>query len=156
MPRPVRRRLIVTGVAACVVLAGPVAVAHANDNRIIHTLNVYGPKIVKDESAIKSGINGYAKGRVKPLIRALNREVGTLHTLNFKLRHERASSRKGRKAKRDLISGFRLIANAYVKLRNAVLAAHGGRVSPTAVNAAIHARKKGHAKVVAGLKLLGG
>lgn len=156
MPRPVRRRLVLTAMAACVVLAGPVAVAQASDTKIIGTLNVYGPKIKHDELAIQAGINAYRKGKVRPLIRALNHEVGDLHALNKKLKHERASSGRGRKAKKDLVRGFGLIAAAYTALRQDVQAAHGGSVPVAEVKAAQHTRNRGHAKVVAGLKLLGG
>lgn len=156
MPRSFRRRLVLTGVAACAVLGGgPVAVAQASDNTLRATLNAYAPKIQRDENAVKSGLAKYPKGKVKPLVRALNAEVGTLHKLNFKLKHERASSRTGRRAKREIVMGLRLIADAYTALRNDVRAANGGPVSPAAVNAAIHTDKRGRTKLLAGLKRLG-
>jgi hypothetical protein len=144
------------GVAGCALLGGPVAVAQASDNTIKATLNHYAPKIQHEENAIKSGIAGYPKGRVRPLVRALNNEVGTLHKLNFKLRHERASSPTGRKAKADIVTGLKLIAAAYTALRNDVLAAHGGAVPASQVNFAVHKDKRGRTKLLAGIKLLGG
>lgn len=156
MPRSVCRRLVLLGVAVCAVLGGPVAVAQASDTTIINTLIAYGPKIKHDEHAIKVGLQEYPKGKVRPLVRALTHEVGDLHVLANQLAHERPSSAKGRKAKKDLVNGYRLVATAYTELRNAVRAAHGGAVSPSAVNAAIATRNKGHAKVLAGFKLLGG
>ena len=156
MPRSVRLRLALTAVAACAVLAGPVAVAHADDNALRVTLNSYVVKIQNEETAIKQGIKGYSQGKVKPLLRALNAEIGTLHKLNFKLRQERASSRVGRKAKKEIVEGFGLIASAYVTLRNAVEAANGGPVPPSDVNAAVQTDKQGRTKLLKGLKLLGG
>ena len=156
MPRSVRRRLVLMGVAASAVLGGPVAVAQASDNTIKATLNQYAPKIARDEIAIKNGIAGYARGKVKPLLRALNAEVGTLHIMNFKLRHESASSSTGRKAKGDIVAGVKLIAGAYTDLRNGVKAANGGPVPASLVNSAVHKDKRGRTKLLAGLKLLGG
>lgn len=156
MPRSFRRRLVLTGVAACAVLAGPVAVAQASDDTLRATLNAYAPKIQHDENAVKSGLANYPKGKVKPLVRALNAEIGTLHKLNFKLKHDQASSRTGRKAKRDIVTGLRLIADAYTALRNDVKAANGGPVPPAAVNAAVQTDNRGRHKLLAGLKLLGG
>jgi hypothetical protein len=146
---------VLTGVALCAVLGGGVGVAQASDATLKTTLNNYAPKIVKDENAVKNGIVGYPKGRVRPLIRALNHEVGDLHKLQSKLIHEKASSARGKKGKTDIVKGLGLIANAYGALRSAVQAAHGGPVAKAKVNAAIATDKKGRKKLNAGLKLLG-
>lgn len=155
MPRAIRRCSVLSGVALCVVLLGPVAVAQASDNTLRSTLNTYAPKIQRDENAVKNGLIGYPQGKVRPLVRALNHEVGDLHALRNKLSHESASSAKGRKAKTDIVKGLTLIANAYGALRKAVQAAHGGPVPKTAVNAAVATDKKGRKKLLAGLHLLG-
>jgi hypothetical protein len=154
VPRAIRRWSVLSGVALCAVLLGPVAVAQASDNTLRSTLNRYAPKIQKDENAVKNGLIGYPQGRVRPLVRALNHEVGDLHALRNKLSHESASSAKGRKAKTDIVKGLTLIANAYGALRKAVQAAHGGPVPKAKVNAAVATDKKGRKKLLAGLHLL--
>jgi len=137
----------------CAVLAGPIAVAHASDNDILATLNAYGPKIKKDESAIKKGLNEYQKSS-RPLTRALKHEVSDLRALNKALRHESASSAKVRKAKKDFIEGFGLIASAYSSLRAEILAVHGGAISASEFDAVRATDTKGRHKVNAGLKLI--
>ena len=153
MPRAIRCSVL-SGVALCAVLVGGVGVAQASDNTLRATLNAYAPKIVKDENAVRNGLIGYPKGKVKPLIRALNHEVADLHKLRSKLKHESASSAKGRKAKKDIVRGLSLIANAYGALRKDVQAAHGGPVAKSKVNAAVATDKKGRKKLLAGLHLL--
>jgi hypothetical protein len=88
------------------------------------------------------------------LVRALNHEVADLHTLRSKLNHERASSARGGTAKKDIVRGLSLIANAYGALRKDVQAAHGGPVAKSKVNAAVKTDKRGRAKLLAGLHLL--
>ena len=155
MPRAIRRCSVLSGVALCAVLLGPVAIAQASDNTLRSTLNTYAPKIQRDENAVKNGLIGYPQGKVRPLLRALNHEVGDLHALRNKLSNESASSAKGRKAKTDIVKGLTLIANAYGALRKAVQAAHGGPVPKAKVNAAVATDKKGRTKLLAGLHLLG-
>jgi MoxR-like ATPase len=146
---------VLAGVALCAVLVGPVAVAQASDNTLRSTLNAYGPKIVKDEKAVKNGVDvQYPNGHWKKLTRALKHEVRDLRALKRKLAHESASSARGRKAKRLIVKGLNLIANAYAALRNDVLAVHGGPVPKAQVNAAIGTDKKGRKKLLAGLHLL--
>lgn len=154
MPSAIRRISVLSGVALCAVLIGPVAVAQASDNTLRATLNNYAPKISKDENAVKNGLIGYPQGKVRPLVRALNHEVGDLHALRNKLKNESASSAVGRKGKTDIVKGLSLIAKAYGALRTAVQAAHGGPVPKSAVNAAVATDKKGRQKLLAGLHLL--
>ncbi len=61
MPRSVRRFSLLSGVALCAILGGPIAVAQASDNTLRSTINSFAPKIVKDENAVKNGLNGYPK-----------------------------------------------------------------------------------------------
>lgn len=154
MPSAIRRFSLLSGVALCAVLIGPVAVAQATDNTLRATLNNYAPKISRDENAVRNGLIGYPHGEVRPLVRALNHEVGDLHALRNKLNHERASSARGRKAKTDIVRGLSLIAKAYGALRTAVQAAHGGPVPKSQVNAAVATDKNGRKKLLAGLHLL--
>ncbi|MGO9887234.1 MAG: hypothetical protein ACLP0L_04885 [Solirubrobacteraceae bacterium] len=156
MPRSVRRFTLLSGVALCGILGGPIAVAQASDNSLRATLNSYAPKIVKDENAVRNGLNGYPQGRVKPLIHALTHEIGDLHSLKSKLAHDSASSAAGAKGKKDIVKGLTLIANAYGALRHDVQVANGGPVAAAKVNAAVSTDKKGRKKLLAGLKLLGG
>ncbi len=154
MSRAVRRFCVLSGVALSALLGGPIAIAGASDNSLRATLNSYSSKIVKDENAVRSGLAGYPKGKVRPLVRALNHEVFDLHTLKSKLAHESASSARGAKAKTDIIKGLGLIAKAYGALRKDVQAAHGGPVPAPQVAATVKTDKKGRAKLLAGLKLL--
>jgi hypothetical protein len=155
VPRSVRRSMLL-GAAVCAVLGGSVAVAQASDNDLRTTLNTYAPKIVKDENAVKSGLAGYAQGKVTPLTRALKHEVSLLHALKSKLATESPSSTKGAKAKKDIVNGLGLIASAYGALRHDVVLAHGGPVPAAKVNAAVATDRKGRGKLLRGLKLLGG
>ena len=154
MPRAIRRCSVLSGVALCVVLVGPVTIAQASDNTLRATLNAFAPKIVKDENAVRNGLIGYPQGKVRPLTRALKNEVADLRALKTKLTHESASSGRGRKAKADIVRGLTLIAAAYGALRADVLAAHGGSVPSAKVNAAIATDRKGRKKLLAGLHLL--
>jgi hypothetical protein len=146
--------LLISGVALCAVLGGAIAVAQASDNTLVQTLNSFAPKIVKDENAVKQGLEGYPNGKAGPLTRALQHEVGDLHALKAQLSHQSASSPAGAKAKTDIITGLGLIASAYATLRNDVLAAHGGPVPAAKVTAATNRDKAGRKKLLAGLKLL--
>ncbi len=156
MPRSVRRFSLLSGVALCAILVGPIAGAQASDNTIRSTLNTYAPKIVKDENAVRNGLNQYPHGKSKPLTKALAHEVGDLHSLKSKLAHESASSSAGAKGKSDIVKGLGLIAKAYSTLRTDVLAVHGGPVPKAQVTAAVNTDKKGRSKLLAGLHLLGG
>jgi hypothetical protein len=156
VPRSLRRFSLLSGLALCAVLVGPIAVAQASDNTLRSTINSFAQKIVKDENAVKKGLAGYPHGKVKPLVHALNHEVGDLHALKRKLSHESGSSANGRKAKADIVKGLGLIATAYGALRKDVQAANGGPVPAAQVNAAVKTDKKGRKKYLAGLKLLGG
>ena len=155
MPNAIRRCSVLTGVALCAIFVGGVGVAQASDNTLRMTLNAYAPKIVKDENAVKNGLLGYPQGKVRPLTRALNHEVGDLQALQKKLAHESASSAIGKKAKGDIVKGLSLIASAYGALRADILAAHGGPVSKSKVNAAVATDQRGRKKQLAGLHLLG-
>jgi len=153
VPRGIRRFWVLSGVALCAVLAGPIALAQASDNTLRLTLNSYAQKIVQDEAAVKAALKGYPGTRGK-LVRALGHEVTDLRSLKRKLAHESASSARGKKAKSDIVTGLGLIANAYAALRGDVQAAHGGPVPISKVSAAQRTDRKGRAKFKAGLKLL--
>jgi hypothetical protein len=127
VPRSVRRLSLLSGVALCAVLGGPIAGAQASDNSIRATLNSFAPKIVRDETAVRNGLNQYPQGKSQPLIKALTHEVGDLHSLKSKLKHESASSAAGAKGKTDIVKGLSLIASAYSALRKDVLAVNGGQ-----------------------------
>jgi hypothetical protein len=156
VPRAVRRFSLLSGVALCAILAGPIAASQATDNSLRATLNRFAQKIANDEAAVRSGLQGYPQGRVRPLTRALKHEVGDLHALKSQLSHQSASSSAGARGKKDIISGLTLIASAYATLRVDVLAAHGGPVPAAQVNAAVNTDKTGRTKFLAGLHLLAG
>ena len=155
MSRAIRRGWVLSGIALCAVLAGPVGVAQASDNTLRVTLNNYATKITNDENAVKNGLDvQYPRGHWKKLTRALKHEVSDLRALRAKLTAERASTHRGTKAKHEIVRGLSLIASAYEALRNDVLAVNGGAVPVSQVDAAIATDKKGRAKLKAGLKLL--
>jgi hypothetical protein len=156
VPVSIRRSLLSSGVALCALLAGPIAGAQASDSTIIKTLNHWGPRIVNDENAVAKGLTAYTHHKVKPLVKALNHEVGDLHTLEHQLSGESASTAKGRKAKRDIVKGLGLIANAYGALARDATASHGNGVPAAKVRAAVATDKKGRADLQRGIKLLGG
>lgn len=166
MPRSVRRFSLVSGVALCAILGGPMAAAQASDNTIIATINHYGPIICAhvnakgictkgEEAAVTNGLDGYPASH-KRLVRALGREVGTLQAEKRKLMSESASSARGAKAKTDIVKGLGLISKAYSALRKDVLTANGGPVPKAEVTAAVNTDQKGRSKLRAGLALLGG
>jgi len=154
VPHAIRRCSVLSGVALCALLIGGVGIAQASDNTLRTTLNNYAPKIVKDENAVKNGLLGYPKGKVRPLVRALTHEVTDLRALRKKLNHESASSAKGKKAKSDIIAGLSLIAAAYGALRKDVQVAQGGPVPVSKVNSAVKTDQKGRGKLLTGLHLL--
>ena len=154
MPRGVRRFSLLSGVALCAILGGPIAVAQASDNTIKNTLNSFAPKIVKDENAVKSGLKGYPKGRAGRSRAPWTTRWRPPHA-EVEAVAECASSAAGAKGKKDIIKGLGLIASAYGTLRKDVLAANGGPVPAAQVNAAVNTDKKGRKKFLAGLKLLG-
>jgi hypothetical protein len=118
------------------------------------TLNHYAPRIVRDEHAVKSGLIAYPQGKVRPLVSALKREVGDLRGLKFRLAQESPSSAGGALARTKIVTGLGLIAKAYAALRRDVMAAHGGPVPTSKVNAAVRIDRRGRKKLLAGLKLL--
>jgi len=155
VPRAIRRFSVLSGVALCAVLVGPVAIAQASDNTLRVILNSYATKTTNDEAAVKNGIDvQYPRGHWRALTRALKHEVGDLHSLTGKLGRERASTRRGTKAKKEIVRGLNLIASAYSALRRDVLAVSGGAVPASQVNAAIATDQNGRKKLKAGLKLL--
>jgi hypothetical protein len=146
---------VLSGVALCAVLVGPLTAARATDNTLRITLNSYAKRILNDENAVKNGVDvQYPSGHWKKLTRALKHEVGDLRGLKAKLVRERASSARGRKAKKEIVRGLSLIATAYEALRQDILAVHGGAVPASQVNAAIAIDKKGRKKLKAGIHLL--
>jgi hypothetical protein len=146
---------VLSGLALCALLVGPLTAAHATDNTLRLTLNSYAKRIQNDELAIKNGIDvQYPLGHWKKLTRAIKHEVGDLRSLKRKLVPERASTARGRKAKKEIVKGLSLIASAYESLRQDILAVHGGAVPASQVNAAIAIDKKGRKKLKAGIKLL--
>jgi hypothetical protein len=155
-----------TGILTCHLYAGPVYTITVaalqpqgptpitGDDMLRATLNSFGPKIAKDENAIKKGLKGYPKGKFRPLTRALQHEVGDLQAVTSRLSHESASSASGAQAKTEIIKGLGLIASAYAALRKDVLTAHGGTVPAAKVTSAVNTDKEGRKTFQAGLKLL--
>ena len=166
MPRSVRRVSLVSGVALCAILVGPIAGAQASDNAIKSTLNHYGPIICAqqnasgvcikgEEAAVTNGLKGYPASH-KRLVRALGHELGTLRALKRALVGESASSARGAKGRSDIIKGVTLIIEAYAALRVDVQVANGGPVPASKVNPIVSTDNRGRAKLRAGLRLLGG
>ena len=149
-----RRFAILSCVTLLAVVGGLVTVARANDNDLRGTLTKYVPNIVKDEQTLKSALPKYAHGEAKPLIRALNHEVGALDRLRSRLKRESASSARGAKAKSLVVQGLGLLATAYRRLRKDIQAARDGPVPAAKVKAAVSMRTRGRTKLLAGAKLI--
>ena len=154
MPRAIRRFSVLSGLALCAVLVGPVAVAQASDNTLRLTLNSYGTKIANDSRAVKNGFKAYPQGHWRVLTRALKGEVSDLRALKTKLAQERASTARGAKAKREMVRGLSLIVNAFTTLRRDIFAVHGGTVPAAQFNTAKATDAKGRKKFKAGFDLL--
>ena len=157
MFRSVRYWLIPAAIACCGALAGPVAVAQASDATIANTFATANTKLNNDEGKVASAINAYkSTGRAAPVVKALRHEVGDIRTLNQKIKSESASSATGRTAKADITNGLSMIGNAYATLATDIQKARAGNPVPkSTVNATVNSDKKGRAKVIKGLKLLG-
>ncbi|HEX4281902.1 MAG TPA: hypothetical protein VHZ27_14140 [Solirubrobacteraceae bacterium] len=166
MPRSVRRFSLLSGVALCAILAGPIAGAQASDNTIRATLNHYGPIICAhenaagrctkgEEAAVTNGLDGYPASHER-LVRALGHELATLRAMKRTLVGESASSARGAKGRSDIIKGVTLIIDAYAALRHDVQVANGGPVPASKVNPIVNTDKKGRSKLQAGLNLLTG
>jgi hypothetical protein len=154
--RSVRRYALSSGVALIALLAGPIAGAQATDATIVGTVSHWGPRIAKDENALKAGLIAYAHHKFKPLEKALNHEVGDLHTLQHIVSGETASSANGRKAKQKIVTGLGLIAKGYGALATDVKASHGNGIPPAQLRSAVNTARKGRRAFLAGVKLLGG
>lgn len=157
MPRSVRRYLLSSGIAACALLAGPVAGAQASNRTIITTFNHWASIIKHDDVASTNAVGPYAHHhKVKPLVTALNHEVADLHAFQHALSGESASTGKGHKAKRKIVTGLGLIARAYGTLAREVKAAQPNLISSADAQAAVSTVKRGKADLNAGRKLLRG
>jgi hypothetical protein len=156
MNRRLRRSPVLSAIAVCAILAGPVAAVQASDSSVRATIDAYNGRIAKDEARIVTTAAIYNKThRPMPLVTALNHEVGDLRALQGKLAHESATTTRGRNGKNDVVKGLGLIATGYTALAKDVRAAGAQRpVSAAQVSAARSADRKGHNLVVAGLKLL--
>ena len=152
MSRSVHRRWALLGVV-CAVFCGPAAVARADNNSLRATLNSYGPKIVRDKAAISKGEADYPKGKWRPLIRALSREIADIHSLESQLSPDPASTDKGRQGKSQILKGLRMIASGETTFVHYLKLAKGGPVSPK-TGPALAEIQKGHKVLKAGLKLL--
>lgn len=156
MKLSLRRCSLLSPIAVCAVLSGPIAAAQASDTTVRATIDSYNSKILKDESKILSAASSYDQTHNSaPLTAALRHEVSDLHSLKGKLAKESASTSKGRKGKDDVVKGLGLIASGYSALAKDVQAASANKpVTKAQLNAAKAADSKGHKLVVAGLKLL--
>ena len=163
MPRGVRRFSLLSGVALCAILGGPIAVAQASDNTIKNTLNRFAPIICAretasglctkgEEAAVTSGLKGYP-GSEKRLARALGREVATLQTL--KRSHQRIGflgcRLRGEEGHRQGAQPDRVRVQHAAQARARCAR---GPVPAAQVNAAVKTDKQGRKKFLAGLNLL--
>jgi hypothetical protein len=157
MHRSVRRGPLLSSIAACAILAGPVAGAQASDSTIRGTIDAYNGRIANDEARILETAATYDKTRdATPLINALHHEVRDLRALRGKLARESGSSARGRRGRADVVKGLGLIATGYSALAKDVSAASASKpVTNGELEAARAADRKGHNLVITGLKLLG-
>lgn len=157
MHRTVRRGSLLSAVAACAILAGPVGGAQASDSTIRATIDAYNARIAKDEARVLKSADTYDKTHdATPLVNALHHEVRDLRGLKAKLGHESGSSIRGRRGRQDVVKGLGLIATGYTALARDVHAASASRpVTSSQLATARSADRRGHDLVVKGLKLLG-
>lgn len=151
-----RRARLLSAIAACGVLAGPVSAALASDSTIRATIDADNARIGGDEAGIVRAASAYDRNhRSAPLIAALNREVRDLRALQARLARQSGSTARGRRGKQDVVTGLGLIAAGYAGLARDVRAASAHMpVTAGEVRAARAADRRGHNRVVAGLKLL--
>jgi hypothetical protein len=150
----VRRFSVLSCLTVFGVIGGIVTVARANDSDLRCTFTKDVPNVIKDEQTLKHALPKYARGRAKPLERALNREIADLDRLRSQLKRESASSARGAKAKSLIINGLGLIASAYTRFHKDVRAGHDGPVPAAEVKVALKVRTQGRAELLAGAKLL--
>jgi hypothetical protein len=152
-----RKWLIAGGVALCGVLAGPIGLAQASNASIVATFKAANPRLNADERNIQKAEGTYQLDHnAGPLIAAFRKEVRDIRPLNRALRAESASTSRGRRGKSDVTQGLTLIANAYTAIANDIQKAQSGQpVPPAMLNASVSSGRKGRAKLLAGLKLLG-
>jgi hypothetical protein len=149
--------LVVAAIAACGALVGPAGVAQASDASIASTFAAASRHLNADEAAVAKAVKRYrSSGRVRPVIAVLRREVRDIRTVRRRINRQSASTAKGRRGKTDVISGLSLIASAYAVLASDIRKAHAGHpVATSKVRAAVVRERRGRAKLVAGLRLLG-
>lgn len=157
MPYSKQRRVVLSALVGCAALGGPVASAQASNATLRTTLTSYNARIDRDEARVLNGVATYEQHHnAKPLIRALRREVTDIHRLDARLARESASTPKGRKGKREILRGLKLIASAYGALATDIQHASSGQpLSQAAVKATVAKDKKGRADFLKGARLLG-
>ncbi len=150
----VRAWLMIVAIGLC---AAPVSAAQASDAGIAATFVAANPHIASDEAAVAKAVKAYNHNhQARPVVRALGHEVGDLRRLARAIGHQRASTGRGRRAKAEIIKGLSLIAGGYSALASDVEKAHAGDPVPSSAVPAAKARaRRGRAKLVAGLRLLG-
>jgi hypothetical protein len=152
-----RRWSIVAAIAACCALAGPIAAARASDARIAATFAAASRHLNADEAAVAKAVKRYRRsGRVRPVIAVLRHEVRDIRAVRRAINRQSASTRKGRRGKADVISGLSLIASAYAALATDIQKAHAGHPVPASrLRVTVARDRRGRAKLLAGLRLLG-
>ena len=151
------RWLILAAVTLCGLASWPVAVAQASDASIVATFNAANGRLNNDEAAIRKAVAAYKRNsKAGPVIAALRHEVRDIRGVNRTIKHDSASTAKGRRGKADITKGLSLIANSYSALANEIHQAHSGHpVPPSTVAATQRTDHKGRSKLITGLRLLG-
>jgi hypothetical protein len=144
-------------IGACAALLGPVGAAQASDTSIASTFAAASRRLNADEAAVAKAVKRYRRdGRVRPVIAVLRREVRDIRAVRRRINRQSASTRKGRRGKGDVISGLSLIASAYAVLASDIQKAHAGHpVSASRLRVTVDRDRRGRAKLLAGLRLLG-
>jgi outer membrane murein-binding lipoprotein Lpp len=152
-----RSRWFVVAIGSCCALAGPVSTAQASNASIVNTFRAGNARLTRDENKSSKALNTYIHHhRARPVIAALRHEVRDIRALDRTIKRESASSAKGRRGKADVTLGLTLIANAYSQLANEIKAAHSGHpVSRARIDKTVATDRKGRAKLIKGLRLLG-
>lgn len=156
MSRRFRRTSLVSSLAACAAVAGPVAAAQASDATLRSTVTRALPAIARSQTKILNGLSTLDRThKAAALIKAINTQDKTLTTLETKLTGEAPSSAAGTKGKADIIAGLKLIVSSnHTVTKELKKASRKQAVSTAQLKAADNAEKAGNRKLNAGAKLL--
>jgi hypothetical protein len=150
------RRRAALGTAVTLMAGGLAApAAPASDDGLRGVISRAGPRITNDESRILKREAQYLKDHEPgPVQRAIRREVRDIAATRADLRRTAASTSRGARAKKLLLSGLGRIATAYRRL-DAALGSGDPAQAQAQAKRAIKGAQRGRAEIQRGIALLG-